>query len=99
MRLAVLFARVSLLPFMLLTVYTLYDVGFIGVFEHQLASSGGWQVFTDLAIALTLIMCWMYGDAKRTGRNVWPYIVITLIAGSFGPLFYVASSRVEDEAR
>lgn len=99
MRFAVLLARLFLLPFTLLSVYTLYDVGVIGVFEHQLASSGGWQVFTDLAIALSLIMCWMYQDAKRTGRNVWPYIVITLIAGSFGPLFYVASSKVDDAAR
>lgn len=79
-----------LVPFTALTVYALADVGFIGVFEHQLASSGGWQVWVDLVIAIVLLLTWLIPDARRTGRNPWPFVVISLIAGSFGPLLYVA---------
>lgn len=82
-----------LIPFSLLTAYALYSVGFIGVFRHQASNPGGWQVFVDLAIALTLILCWLVPNAKKTGRNPWPYVIVTLIAGSFGPLFYLLFSN------
>lgn len=90
------FAIAALIPFTALTVYALYDVGFVGVFEHQFATSGGVQVWVDLAIAVTFFMGWLIPDAKRTGRNPWPYIVITLVFASFGPLLYFAFDRRDD---
>ena len=33
-------------------------------------------------------MVWMWKDAQATGRNVWPFVGITVFAGSFGPLLY-----------
>ncbi len=92
-------ARVLLVPFVGLTLYTLYDVGVLAVFEHQLASSGGWHVFADLSIALTLLMVWMVPDARRTGRNPYLYVIITLIAGAFGPLLYFALSKPDDPTK
>lgn len=91
-----LLAIALLLPFTALTGYALYDVGFIGVFEHQFANAGGAQVWVDLAIALLLIMAWMIPHAKRTGRNPWPYVVTTAIAGCYGPLLYLALAPAED---
>ncbi len=78
-----------LLPFGALTAYALNAVGYWGLFEYQLASPGGWQVFVDLVIALVLFCGWMIADARRNGRTVWPYLVATLFLGSFGPLFYL----------
>ena len=97
MRLARRITFIVILPFTLLTAYTLWDVGALAVFEHQAATSGGWQVFTDLAIALLLIMAWMVPHARRHGRNPWPYVVLTLVAGSFGPLLYLILSKEESQ--
>jgi uncharacterized membrane protein YfcA len=51
------------------------------------------QIFADLVIALSLVMVWMWRDAKNTGRNVWPWIIATLVAGSFGPLLYFITGK------
>lgn len=82
-----------LVPFSALTAYSVYDVGLLGVFEHQLASSGGWQVLADLIIAIVLILFWLVPDARRSGRNPWPYVFLALAAGSFGPLLYLALAK------
>ena len=78
-----------LIPFALLTLYTISQVGYIGIFDYHRHSPAGWQVMADLVIACLLILLWLVPDAKKNGRNPWPYVVITLAAGSFGPLLYV----------
>ena len=88
-----LLAIAILIPFTGLTAYAVQQVGFSGILEYQLASPPGWQVIVDLVIAMVLFLCWMIPNAKQTGRNPWPYIVITAIAGSFGPLLYLAAAR------
>ena len=80
---------ILLLPFSVLTVYAVAQVGYVGIFTYHLHSPAGWQVFTDLVIALLLVMLWMVTDARRNGRNPWPYVVTTLLLGSFGPLLYL----------
>ena len=90
MTLARRFAQVTLLPFAALTAWAIDEVGLIGVFKHQLTHPGGLQVLVDLVIAVVLILGWLIPDAKRQGRNPWPYVIVALIAGSFGPLLYLA---------
>lgn len=82
-------AAFILVPFTALSAYALHDVGVIGILQHMFVNSAGWQIFVDLVIALIITMFWMFRDAKRTGRNPWPYFALALIAGSFGPLLYV----------
>lgn len=72
-----------------LSAYAVMDVGYLGIFDYHRHSSAGWQVITDLVIVCTLAIFWMVSDALKTGRNPWPYVVVTLAAGSFGPLFYL----------
>ncbi|XSZ46964.1 hypothetical protein ACP8HZ_07245 [Francisella noatunensis] len=32
---------------------------------------------------------WMYHDARRNNRKILPWLILTLIAGSFRPLLYL----------
>lgn len=82
-----------LLPFSILSAWAVYRHGVWGIFEHQFVSAAGLQVLADLAIALTLWLSWMWPDARRLGRNPWPWLAATLLAGSFGPLLYLLTRR------
>lgn len=82
-----------ILAFGALSAYALMDVGYLGIFDYHRHSSAGWQVITDLVIVCTLAIFWMISDARKTGRNPWPYVVITVFAGSFGPLFYLLAGE------
>lgn len=77
------------IPFALVSAYAVAQVGYTGIFSYHLPSPAGWQVFLDLCVALILVLSWMISDARRHGRTVWPYVVATLLLGSFGPLAYL----------
>lgn len=72
-----------------LTALAIEQHGYWGIISYHLPSSAGWQVGADLVIACTLAMVWMIGDARKAGRNVWPYLALTVVMGSFGPLTYL----------
>jgi hypothetical protein len=82
-----------LLAFAGLTVAAVMQHGYVGIFEYQLQSLAGLQVLADLGIALLLVLVWLWRDARLTGRNALPWIVLTLLAGSFGPLLYLLTAR------
>jgi hypothetical protein len=79
-----------ILGFGLLSALALMDVGYFGIIEPHFQSWGAAQVFADLAIVCLLACIWMANDARASGLPVWPFILITLVAGSFGPLLYLA---------
>ncbi len=82
-----------LLPFSALSAVAAWQHGIVGIFEWQLRNSAGQQVLADLVIALGLLWVWLWRDARARGRRVWPWIVLTLAAGSFGPLLYLLTQR------
>jgi len=86
-------AIAMLIPFTLLSLYAVYKVGYWGVISYQLQNPAGWQVFADLVIACVLLLTLITPDAKRKGRNPWPYIAVTIFLGSFGPLLYIALAK------
>ena len=87
------FASIVLLPFTALSLFALWQVGYIGLFQFQLQSAAGWQVLADLVIALVMVLSWMVPELKKAGYSPVPWIGLTLILGSFGPLFYLAFFR------
>ncbi len=78
-----------LIPFSALSAYAMWQVGYIGIFTSSLANWGTIQVFCDLVVTSLLAIAWMLNDARSRGTNAWPFVVVTLLAGSFGPLFYL----------
>jgi hypothetical protein len=46
-------------------------------------------VLADLAILALLSCLWMVADSRTSGVPAWPFIVLTIFAGSFGPLLYL----------
>lgn len=88
-----------LLGFGALSAAAAWQHGYWGIFEHQFVNLAGLQVLADLGVALGLAMVWMWQDARSTGRNPLPWIVLTLAAGSFGPLLYLLTRRAASAPR
>lgn len=88
-----------LAAFLALTGYAVYQHGIVGVFELMLANSVTTLAFMDLAIALSLVTVWMWGDARRRGRSAIPYVLVTLALGSAGPLLYLLTRGEAEPAR
>lgn len=82
-----------IVPFTALTAYAVAEVGYLGVIEQLLAGPANWQIAYDLVAALLLVLGFMIRDARAHGRNPWPYVAVTLVLGSFGPLIYFALGR------
>ncbi len=82
-----------LVPFGALTGAALWQHGYLGIFLLPLQTLAGTQVLADLVIALTLVLVWLVQDARAQGRNPWPWVAATLLAGSFGPLLYLLTRR------
>lgn len=80
---------IVILAFGVLTGCAVAKVGYIGILDAGLANWGSMQIFVDLVISRALACVWMVLDAREYGANPWPYVVITLFAGSFGPLLYL----------
>ena len=75
--------------FAALSAAALLDVGYMGILAPHFRSWGGLQVFVDLVILAVLGCVWMVGDAQARGLPAWPFIVMTVFLGSFGPLSYL----------
>ena len=80
--------------FFVLTAVAIMDVGYFGILAPHFRSWGGAQVFTDLVILALLACIWMWNDAGERGLPAWPFIVVTLVAGSFGPLLYLLAREL-----
>lgn len=69
--------------------YAMWQVGYLGIWQAGMASLGAWQVLLDLVIMSFIALGFIWRDARHTGRAVWPFAVLTVAAGSFGPLLYL----------
>ncbi|HSB24562.1 MAG TPA: hypothetical protein VLE94_15790 [Burkholderiaceae bacterium] len=61
----------------------------VGFYEQILSGPAGWQIFADIAIALSMVLVWIWRDATASGRRFWPCALLTLALGSIGPLLYL----------
>ena len=71
------------------SLYVIWQLGYIGLWTALLSNIAGWQVVLDLLITSALLLGYLWRDAQASGRRFWPYVLLTLTAGSFGPLLYL----------
>ena len=60
------------------------------------------QVVIDLYLLATLAAIWMYQDARKRGQSavsVVPYLLITAVFVSIGPLLYLVVRGFQDRKR
>ena len=88
MKLKQILLALVLIDFTAFTGYVLYEFG-MGWVEVVFSNTVSTLVFVDLCIALAMVMVWMVGDAREKEITVWPYIAVTLFAGSVGTLAYL----------
>jgi hypothetical protein len=90
MNLRLLVLLLVIVLFGALTAVAVADVGILGIFRPHFQAWGPAQVFVDLVILGVLACFWIVGDARARGTNPWPFVILTCLAGSFGPLCYLA---------
>lgn len=73
--------------------------GLVGFYEKILSGPAGWQILAHIAIALTMVLVWIWRDAVACGRRFWPYAFLTMALGSIGPLLYLLLGPAQAPAR
>ena len=83
----------ALLAFTTLTVIAVSQHGYWGFFDEAFSSWATRLLAADLVICLVLVSLWMWQDAQRRGRNVWPFLALATLFGAAGPLLYLITNR------
>src|SRR5262245_6496359 len=78
-----------LFGFSVLNVYVMSQYGVGDVVALLTANAVTVLALVDLTISLSLIVVWMWNDAKDRGISALPYAVVTMFLGSIGPLIYL----------
>src|SRR5262245_63234281 len=71
------------------SLYAIWQHGYLGIWQAGLTSWASAQLLFDLVIACALASVWMARDARERDIVAWPFLVVTLVGGSFGPLLYL----------
>ena len=78
-----------LLVFLGVSTVAVVEHGYFGLWAFLFQGTAERQVALDLTIAMFLVMSWIVADARTSGVPAWPYVVVTLLTGSLGPLGYL----------
>jgi len=87
-----------LFDFSVLNAAVVYQYGYAGFVELATANLASIAVLVDLTIALSLIVVWMWNDARDRGISPLPYLAVTLLLGSIGPLIYLIRTGASTES-
>ena len=76
--------------------YVLFGSGLSG-FLDSVRHANGWSVLltADLIFAFALVAAWIVRDARAHNRSPLPYLLLTVVSGSVGPLLYLLGRSPE----
>ena len=89
---------VVLAAFSVLNLAAFATYGYIGSFEVLFSTLPGTLVTVDVVISVTLILLWMWTDARERGLPFWPYAIVALLLGSVGTLAYLIHRELRGRA-
>jgi hypothetical protein len=87
-----------LADFSAFTAWVIWQHGYVSFLQLPLQSPVALQVAIDLVIALGITSAFVWRDARARGVSPLPFLAITAVLGSIGPLLYFVL-RPEAEAR
>lgn len=83
-------ALVTIIGFAVLTIAGIVNDGLPGgAIDAITFNTMSWQIYVDLVLAIVVLSIWIVRDARKRGTNPWPYVAGGVVAGMFGPLFYL----------
>ena len=75
--------------FAVFTAEAFAQMGLVGFFAAHSANLATMQVFIDLVIMGAILLGFIWIDAGERGLPRMPYVIATILLGSFGPLAYL----------
>jgi len=98
---------VALILLVVFTAYTAYTMvraeeSLLAFAQRLVSSPDTAQVVFDLYIMAFLAILWMFSAAKRAGKSVLyliPFVLLTLVFVSIGPLLYIVLNGVSHEPK
>lgn len=76
------------------SLWVIAGFGYTGFIALAAREPWAMQLLLDLVIACVFAAGWMIRDARKHGLTVWPFVVVTVFAGSIGLLAYVVRRGV-----
>ena len=80
---------IILISFGLFSSWVMWGIGYMGIWQAGIESSGSLQILLDLAVCCLLICSWIKNDAKARGVNPYPWFIAVLTSGSLAILVYL----------
>ena len=90
---------IIVISFSLFSSWVMWEIGYMGIWQAGLVSSGSLQILLDLAICCLLICSWIKIDAAARGVNPYPWFIAVLTSGSLAVLVYLLVREYQTEGR
>lgn len=87
-----------LTAFTALSFYALYQHGVCEFLHLAVATPGHITLTADLVISLSLVSAWLWRDARARNVSPWPFLLLTAVLGSVGPLLYLVLKGSKSES-
>jgi hypothetical protein len=82
-------AAAILAVFTVYSMWVVFGYGYTGFLSLAMREPWAMQLLLDLVIACMFGIGWMVHDARTRSIASWPFVIVTLAAGSVGLLGYV----------
>ena len=80
---------VIFISFSVFSSWVMWNVGYAGIWQAGMESSGSFQILLDLVICCLIICSWMNADARSRDINPYPWFVAVASTGSIAILVYL----------